>query len=426
MNAVTDWNESMRRLIQEARAALAGIRRRQPVVDAWDALQRRDANGNALGPEPYTGEAMNLLAAAYREDPDDEGILHHLAIAHHARAWDLELLGDPRAEAEWELALRCWGALAASPAFWKSLKNKLLSCDPNADPASLDETRRDLLENLLDIHVDFIRHYCELDDVAKATQHVGIIQRASLPPAVRKRLTDKVFEAMVASVPEARAHQAYLSALTTVERFLSLFPDSLPALRLHVELCREWVNCLSYRDDWPKILELVQRAEPWARASSQHAELSVQPLAKTALMELAEEILLRAGDRGSSFLMGREVGAIGVGDRDAAKAAFFVAVQWGRLALPHSPTAPWVLRLFCPCLQNLAFCLQLEVKELLESGEDLEILLETATARQRIGVSLLEEALVCSPADAELAECVCAARERLEALEHNLATLRLG
>ena len=50
-----------------------------------------------------------------------------------------------------------------------------------------------------------------------------------------------------------------------MERFLHLFPEHLPALRLHAELCTAWVAGLSYKDDWPAIAEVSDRAAPFAR-----------------------------------------------------------------------------------------------------------------------------------------------------------------
>ncbi|HUU59591.1 MAG TPA: hypothetical protein VMZ50_08610, partial [Phycisphaerae bacterium] len=248
-------------MIDEARAVVGNAIRSMPAVRGWEALQERDAEGNPRGPLPYTPRALAEFTTAHEQDPDDLGIVHDLAICHHARAWDLELQNSPQAGRAWVCALGYWYTLAASKEFWEGLKAKLQACDPEADPATLDPLRDNLLENLLDIHVDFIRHYCELNAVDRATQHVQIVHRARIRPAVRKRLVERVFEAMTASVPESRAQQAHDSALTVVERFLKLFPDTISALRLHAELCEEWLETMSFRDDWQKILDLGDRAE---------------------------------------------------------------------------------------------------------------------------------------------------------------------
>jgi hypothetical protein len=93
---------------------------------------------------PYTDEALAEFEAAHAREPDDVGIVHHLAIAHHARAWDLELSRDARAADEWKLSLDYWQTLAASDDFRNGLEAKLLTCDPNTDPAALAEVLNDL------------------------------------------------------------------------------------------------------------------------------------------------------------------------------------------------------------------------------------------------------------------------------------------
>lgn len=65
---------------------------------------------------------------------------------------------------------------------------------------------------------------------------------------------------MTGSVPEAK--RAYESAATVVEQFLGLFPDYLPALRLHAELCRGWLSGMSFRDDWEAIVLLAHARSP--------------------------------------------------------------------------------------------------------------------------------------------------------------------
>src|SRR5262245_32920541 len=142
-------------LLREGVAAVREAIVRSRRSRAWEALQERDAEGNVHGLRPYTTEALDLFRAAHEHDPEDAGLVHHLAIAHHARAWDRELQGDPRAPEDWAEALRYWRILAASGAFWEGLRAQLAACAPGADPQWLAGARRDVLGHLLDIHVDF-------------------------------------------------------------------------------------------------------------------------------------------------------------------------------------------------------------------------------------------------------------------------------
>ncbi len=173
------------RLVREGRAAVREAAAHAHRFRAWEALQERDADGGLAGVRPYSDRAIAELLASHESDPDDVGVVHHLAIAFHARAWDRELRCDPDATADWKAALGHWRTIAASAGFWGDLRTKYLSCDPAADPALLLAVRRDLLEHLLEIHVDFIRHYCGGDAPGRASDHVEIIRQASLPRALR-------------------------------------------------------------------------------------------------------------------------------------------------------------------------------------------------------------------------------------------------
>src|SRR5947209_2066012 len=255
-------------LVRESRVAVRAALGRSHLARAWELLQDRADDSRSRGTLPYTDEAIGELEAAHRHDPEDVNAVHHLAIAHHARAWDFELRGDPRAIAEWETALAFWRSVAATGAFWGQLEEKLLRIDPQADRRPLGERRRGLLEQLLEVHVGFVRHYSEAGTPDRATGHVRLVQRASIPPAVKKRLVAKVFIAMTGGVAEAKATRDFAAALIPVERVLSLFPDYLQALRLHAEVCKEWVSGMSFRDDWKAILDVSVRALPQDRKST--------------------------------------------------------------------------------------------------------------------------------------------------------------
>jgi uncharacterized cupin superfamily protein len=115
--------------VEEAQLILADARARSHPANAWAALQEKDAEGNPRGALPFSARAIEEFAAAHRQNPDDIGVVHHLAIAHHARAWDLELAGDQGAAAEWEEALGCWRAIAHSREFWAAMEGKLHACE---------------------------------------------------------------------------------------------------------------------------------------------------------------------------------------------------------------------------------------------------------------------------------------------------------
>lgn len=411
--------------VREARAAVSEALARAHLARAWDLLHERDAEGNLRGIHPYTTEALAELAAAHDHDPEDVGVLHHLAIAHHARAWDLELAGDPRAAREWETALGYWRGVAASALFWAGLEEKLLACDPTAAVTCLAEVRRDLLEKLLDIHVDFVHHYCEGDAPERATGHVEIIRRARIPPAVKKRLLGKVFAAMTSSVPEAKARGAHASALTTLERFLALFPDHLPALRMHAELCKEWVLGLSYQTDWEAILEVGRRAESPAHRLAAHPGLGEDPLARAAVADLALELVQRGHDRTRKYFADRDYRDLGANERQAMAEAFAFGLSWGRLGQTHSPSGSEVWSVYGGCLQDHAVALHQEGREVMRSAGRRGTMLAAALGLYRKALAETEEALLCRPGDESLTSNLQLFREAVADLERDKGMLDL-
>lgn len=397
----------MQDLIHSSLAAVREARARSQLSKAWELLQERNAEGVAVGAQPYTDEAIQLFTSMHNQDPEDIGIVHHLAIAHHARAWDMELSGDPRAAGEWEHALGYWRIIASSPEFWEQMKVRLLACDPDADPAFFADARHDLLENLLSIHVDFVRHYCESNTPARATDHVEIVKRASIPPALKKRLTTQVFEAMTSALPEAKAARAFDSALTTLERFLALFPDHLPALRSYAEICKEWVSTLSYRENWDAIVRLSARAKPHADRLGAHPELHAESLARMELVELADEFALRGRDRSDGYLAQSE--SQNDDDLDVARAASEIGVQWARLGFQHGASDSLARRLLPACLNNHALVLHREGAAMLPAREAMTLM--------RQAVAELEEATNLEPDDSTLATNLAGMRDDLRRLE---------
>jgi hypothetical protein len=410
----------VRELIRRSRAAVEEAMGRMALSRAWEQLQERDAEGDPQGPLPYTEPALGELAVAHARDPEDIGVVHHLAIAHHARAWDLELAGGGWAAREWERALGYWRVIAASAEFWNRLERKYRECDPEAAASPVAALRRDLLEDLLDVHVDFIRRYSESQTPDRANAHLEIVRRASIPPAVRRRLTDKVFDAMTGSVPEAKATRNFESALTLIERFLALFPDHLPALRMHAEIGEDLISGLSYKDNWDEIVAAEQRARPHAGRLAEHPDLARDPLARRALEELAVGLGRRSNDRAFAALTS--------GDRVTAREAAEVGIWWGRLAGRDCPEEAPLRNLYAICLFRRVGCLDREAAEV---GRDRDVDERTKRAAgvrlYRQAITDLEEALAARPAARELVQHLEQALTRCRDIVTRLETeLRLG
>jgi hypothetical protein len=402
----------LRDRLQEARGAIQEAIRASQAWRAWQLLLERGASSDALGARAYTEEALAAFTAAWQRDPTDIGVVHHLAIGHHARAWDLEIARDPRAAAAWTEALGHWRTLAASSEFWTRLEHDLTALDSRVDGKPLRQLRADLLEHLLDVHVEFVRHYCESDEPARAVQHLELVQRAKIPPALKKRLIGKVFRAMTAAVPEARLAGAYEVVLVTVERFLAVVPDYLPALRMHAELACDRLSGLSY-ERWTDIVALSTRCEPHVRLLAAHERLWAEPLAATAFEALTWEFTTRGLDRGSHHEDG-DWASLSTTQRDAAREGYELGIVWGRLGLASN--AKRVRSVFGQCVGSLVVMLHREVKEIWDADVPDEDKDATCLSLYRKAERLVQEVVDVEPDESNYAWLLNFVREKLAAL----------
>lgn len=412
-------------LVQEALIIVREAIECSHPANAWKLLQEYDNDGNPLGPKPYTDEAIIEFTRAYDYYPGDSGVVHHLAIAHHARAWDFEIKKDSRASEEWKRALGFWRILVNSREFWTGMKNKLSAFDPDIDPSMIDRVRMNLLENLLDIHVDFICHYCECEELERAVDHKEIVMRARIPPVVRKKLIKRVFQVMTEPVPQAKASREYISALTIVERFLELFPDYLSALRMHADVCIDWIREMSYQDDWDDILKLGDRAWPCMTTLESHSELEDDPMARSALIELIKEFVVRSRDRGARHMCTGESGEISVSERDKARLSFESGIKWGRMGYRHTSCGSDLRIYLSDCLQFHCACLQLEARDVSEADTEYRLKLTTFQHLYRKSLEYIEEAMEVSPTDNSLKETHKKIRKDLNDIESAVDNLNL-
>jgi tetratricopeptide (TPR) repeat protein len=111
--------------------------RLEPTRDGWPA-------------RPYDEQAIELWENVLRGSPDDLASIHHLAIAHHARAIDLEQSEHPdRSDDDWRRALVYWHRLIETEEFWTGLAER-----QRTDSGKMPKVRQDLVVRLLQIHFD--------------------------------------------------------------------------------------------------------------------------------------------------------------------------------------------------------------------------------------------------------------------------------
>jgi len=285
--------------------ALRSAQRRSQKWLAWRQLNMTDEH-DVHSVTPYTLKAVATLEAAYALDEGDCDVIHHLAIAYHAMAWDLELCEPDRALGAWEKALFYWRKLQACGNFWRDLCAKGEALGEEFDRSAIEEFRQNLIEYLLEIHVDFIRYYYDLKRHDQAVRHIELIRRARIPPAARKGLAVLVYEAMTSTVPNVVAEGCFGDALTILDGFLSLFPSHLPALQSYLEVAKQWLDQMYPSTQWQEILDLDKRVLPRWDVLNTAEHLSEHPLAHAALGDLASALGGKHWARARSLRLQRE------------------------------------------------------------------------------------------------------------------------
>lgn len=407
---------------REALHRVRGVLRRETLVDAWNLLQERDENGNARGALPWTDEAIEALEKARKSFPNDPSVMHHLAVARHARAWDYELSDDQglrnQARSEWEVALGYWYELAASPGFWKQQEEKLKRCREEADPTALKEARSNLVTDLLDIHVEFVRHYCELGDVDRAGSHIEIVRHANIRPAAKKVLKTNIFKAVTSAVQQAKAAGEFRAALRPIELFMKLFPDPyLPALEMYAGICSSWMGRLSYEHDWDEIVEVANRAEPIAKKLAASDELIGCATARNAFEELTSAVMLRANDRAQSYHAAAKENDDALPALDKAQEYYQFAIRWGRLGFPKSRDGTIVLKLLPSCLNNYAFCLHSRLVRVFKDSSNPLLVMDEVQQQCAVAVEAMEEAVRYKPEDSTFQRNLSQLRDQQQQLE---------
>lgn len=272
--------------IQELGTTLRSAQARGQKWRAWQLLSLTNEHGIQTL-IPYTPEAIALLESAYESGDGDCDLIHHLAIAYHAWAWDLEQEGAETAVNAWTKSLFYWRKLQTCADFWQALIRRGEALAGAFDAQTIITSRRDLLRHLLEIHVEFIRHYYEQQQYGQALRHIELIRQARIPPAMRKELTALVYEAMTTAAPDAKLDGRFREALAVIEGFLRLFPTYVPALQFYLEIIAEWAEQLSPAEHWPELAALSEQAlARWEMLYTSQV-LEQHPFAQSTLNNLA-------------------------------------------------------------------------------------------------------------------------------------------
>ncbi len=287
---ITDCHNSDRNnlisVVQDLRDALYSASQLSQEWLAWEKLNIRDVHGvNRV--IPYTSEAIETLERAYVQNESDCDLIHHLAIAYHAMAWDIELVEPGTASTAWKKALFYWRKLQACRTFWDNLCVKGEMLGDTFNRSVVEEFRKNLIQHLLEIHVYFICHYYELKKPDQASQHIELIKEAQISPADRKAFENLVYDAMTSTVLNVVNEGLFNDALTILDGFLNMFPFYLPALQRYLEISRQWIDQMSPSTQLKEINEVDIRVLPRWEALNAMENIFKYPFALTAMCELS-------------------------------------------------------------------------------------------------------------------------------------------
>ncbi|NUR00943.1 MAG: hypothetical protein HOY79_31770 [Streptomyces sp.] len=220
--------------LERLRAELSALLPAEP-ASAYEALWR------AGELQPWTLTAIRLWE---REDGDDIEVVHHLAIAHHARAYDLEAAGDDDAFGHFEKALGHWATLYGRPDFWRRTHERLSEAMgvPVRDEV-VAEVRTRLPHNLLEPHLTLAARL-RLTDPGRARRHMRLVTGSAFPDATVAEARDALVRDVLDGVPAAVAEGRFAETIDVLESWLLLDPDNHDLLRALLFTSRSWVERL--------------------------------------------------------------------------------------------------------------------------------------------------------------------------------------
>lgn len=325
-------------LVAELGHAIASTQQRCQKWLAWEHLQRTDEESSSRV-SPYTPKAIEILEALNERAEDGEAI-HHLAIALHAMAWDLELSSDPQAASAWEKALSCWQALQSRADFWRRLYREGEALGTEFDKSAVASFRRHLIVYLLEIHVEFVLYYYDLGKHDEALRHVELVRRARISPAARRRLQALVFEALQPRVSQMVSEGAFAAGLGMLDGFLNLFPGHPQALRIYLEVAEQYLKGLSPLNDRQEILELDRRVLPCWEALNAVRKVNDEPLIDASLHNVANLMGCKHLARARSLKAGREAARLDSDLESEEYRAYELSILWLRKVDSDAPDGP--------------------------------------------------------------------------------------
>ncbi|GCE01639.1 hypothetical protein [Embleya hyalina] len=186
---------------------------------------------------------------------------HHLAVALHARAYDLELAGESEAaHPYWKRALAHWAELYHDSAFWDRMHEHLEAVAGGPVPAAtVQEVRERLPRDLLAPHLTLAADR-RLRDPLSAREHLDLVRESGFPPSViANARADLVREALAEASRDVEEGR-YDDVVELLASWLTVDPGNAEAARALLYATRRHIEIVVAAPGWAhKIEPLVER-----------------------------------------------------------------------------------------------------------------------------------------------------------------------
>lgn len=226
---------------------------RKPDQQAYAALvQDRELH-------PWTEQAEYIWVKATGPDPWRD---HHLAVLHHAKAYDLESKGSAQALRHWSAALQHWSRVHADDAFWARLARHLSEhMGTEVPPDVVAKVRSRLPRELLEPQRDLIAAY-HLGNPERARSHMVILKSAPFDRDLIDGLRIQFAADVVATIPDAVEAASFEAMIAELRRWQHIDDDNAHLLRSLLYAYRKFNEHLEKVDDGLiRIAENIRQTE---------------------------------------------------------------------------------------------------------------------------------------------------------------------
>ncbi|MFC9999697.1 hypothetical protein [Nocardia sp. NPDC127526] len=222
---------------------------------------------------PWTRQAVDLWREhGGGEDPES---LHHLAIAEHAQAYQLELAGDAAAFPHWRQALAHWARIYHDLEFWDRMRAHLGAVMPDCTPDEIDRAvsgvRAELPDYLLDPHVTRIRTLWR-DDYTRARAHMELIRKSPFPEGCNATARRKVTREADHHIRRPARAGEIEGAISAAATWLHIDPGNLHTAEAAIDVGIDHAEQLQGTADWAAgalriLLRISATVEPLCRSA---------------------------------------------------------------------------------------------------------------------------------------------------------------